>query len=139
MAAPVFTGGAYCSFAKTLRLRWDADEASIRTSVSRAYYGAFLEARDAKGLSSYGASGHSDVIGEYARTGHPADRTISASLRTLKRLREKADYELRTSCTKTDAHDAIREAEKVLRALSISPPKLPDLVPLLAPSKPPAT
>lgn len=138
MASTAFTAGAFCSFAKALRLRWDTDEASIRTSVSRAYYGAFLEARDAKGLSSVGRDGHKVVITAYVNTGHPADRVISASLRTLKQLREKADYDSQSTCSKKDALDAITEAEKVLKALGIKPPGRPDLVPFVVPTKAPA-
>lgn len=136
MAAPAFTASAFCSFAKTLRLRWDTDETSIRTSMSRAYYGAFLEARDAKNLSSSGSNGHQVVISAYFGTGQPVDKAISSSLRKLKGLREKADYEPHAACSKLDAQDAITEAEKVLRALRVMSPKLPDLVPFQIPGTP---
>lgn len=136
MAAPAFTASAFCSFAKTLRLRWDTDETSIRTSMSRAYYGALLEARDAKALSSGGSNGHQAVISAYWSSGKPIDKAISSSLRKLKGLREKADYEPHAACSKTDAQDAIVEAEKVLKALSVMAPKLPDLVPFQIVSAP---
>lgn len=134
MAAQAFTAGTFCSFAKTLRLRWDTDEASVRTSMSRAYYGAFIEARNAKGLSSIGGNGHQTVISAYQ-----GDRIISGALRRLKSLRERADYEPQSPCSRKDAQDAITEAEKVLKALGVKPPRLPDLVPLAAPGQPPAT
>jgi len=135
MASAAFSPGSFCAFAKTLRHRWDADEASIRTSMSRAYYGAFLEARDAKGLSSVGRDSHKRVLDAYGGT-TPADQVISSSLRKLKSLREKADYEPQTTCSKSDAHDALTEADKVLKVLSVRPGKLPDLVPIQMPGAP---
>lgn len=139
MAAPTFCASHFCTFAQSLRLRWDQDEASVRTSISRAYYGAFLEARDAIGASSKGDRGHSEVISAYSGRGSVNDTLIARSLRSMKKLREKADYDAHLVCTKRDAEDAMSEAKKVLKSLGVPPTLLPDLVPIqLKPAAAPA-
>lgn len=90
-----------------------ADSAALRSCISRAYYGALLSARDARQLSTVGAGGHDNVIDHYKNTGDPIDRAIADSLRVMKRLRKKADYDLNEDCTKQEGGDAMIQASKV--------------------------
>lgn len=130
MAVPPFSANHFCSFAQSLRFRWDHDESSVRVSISRAYYGAFLEARDSVSLSSKGETGHIDVINHFFGLKTPAATATAHALRSMKKRREKADYELHLVCVKKEAEDAVTEARKILKSLGISWMAAPDLVPL---------
>lgn len=124
------TGFAPLSFftlAQQLRSASSKDDAELRSAISRAYYAAFLVARDAKGMSSRGVSGHAAVIDTFM-TGNGADIAIGNRLSTLKKLREKADYETRSCCTGKDGANALLTAQKILmdlNALPQSPPNPP--------------
>lgn len=145
MAAPPFNASHFCSFAQSLRFRWDHDESSIRVSISRAYYGAFLEARDAIQVSSQGETGHLDVIKHFSSLKTPTATIIANTLRSMKKRREKADYDIQLACKKKEAEDAVIEARKILKSLSIGWVAAPDLVPIAyggiasAVSQPPTT
>ena len=67
----------------------DSSEASLRTAVSRTYYGVLLAVTDSLGVSR-GRSIHSRAIGEMLKR----DRQAGLRLRSLMLLRILADYEL---------------------------------------------
>lgn len=97
------------------------DCADLRSCISRAYYGAFLTARDAKNLSSVGHSGHKEVLSAYKASSDPKDTIIHNSLRDLKELRKMADYDVHRNCTAKNGNDAMAYAGKVIRLLNANP------------------
>ena len=80
-------------------------------------------ARDAKGASSVGQTGHKDVINKY-QAGDAKQQAIADSLKSLKKLREKADYEPQTPCARADGTDAVSQSAKVLKLLGVKLPSL---------------
>ena len=88
------------------------DEVSVRTSVSRAYYSAFLVAREELGLSRERAPDvHKRVIEELRVKSHP----VANRLHLLRRMRNTADYELDTCVKSRDAQEALTLAMRILR------------------------
>ena len=67
----------------------DSSEASLRTAVSRTYYGVLLAVTDSLGVAR-GRNIHSRAIGEMLKR----DRQAGLRLRSLMLLRILADYEL---------------------------------------------
>lgn len=94
-------------------------EATIRTCIGRAYYAAFLFARERtkqKFGIQYPKSGAahqkvSIVLGNNGLTGS------KIQLDTLRNERHKADYDLTIPCNKTDAEKAILLAENIINDL----------------------
>lgn len=121
--ATTFSPSSFYALAHLLSLQSKGDDAQLRTSISRAYYSAFIEARDAKGLSSRGATGHKEVISRY-KNGDAREQSIADHLKSLKWLREVADYEPTTPCKTVYGTDAISHSAKVLKALGIAPPTM---------------
>lgn len=124
-----FDPSGFCAFAASLNERWPYDEASVRTTISRAYYGALISARDAKGLRTrQQVSSHKLVLDAYRASTAASDQVIANTLQSMKERREEADYEPETACTTRGALQAVRAAEKVLTALGISTKIWPTLV-----------
>lgn len=89
----------------------DGAESKRRTAVSRAYYGAFLQARENAGISSKGRDGHERVIQHYH------DAALANWLRDLKQLRVDADYDLAVTLTIQQSGAALKQATKVFTSL----------------------
>lgn len=90
------------------------DEASVRTSVSRAYYSSFLVAREKLGLSRERVPDvHQRVVEEL----HARDHSTANRLHQLRRMRNRADYDLGIPVKPEDAQEALRLATRVLRWL----------------------
>lgn len=121
-----FSPAAFYTFADELRLKATADGAQLRTLISRAYYGALIEARDAKGLPTKGIGGHERVIQAYM--GNASDQVVADKLKDLRQLREKADYLPTANLTSADGLKALSSCKKVLVALNRLPipPSPPD-------------
>ncbi len=90
--------------------------AKYRSSISRAYYAAFLKAREKctdRGCS-YGRSSdvHERVIKDVK--GVLGDRTSGDFLRLLKELRTKADYDLYPNPNKKKVEEAIDLSDLVI-------------------------
>ncbi len=86
-----------------------------RVIVGRAYYAAFLAARDQANQKGTGARIHNDVITHY-RT---KDTFVSNKLADLKRLREQADYELNSSILTSDIDTSLKGCKAILRKLKL--------------------
>jgi uncharacterized protein (UPF0332 family) len=87
------------------------EEAAYRAVTSRAYYGAFLEARDFLGLqNAYDKSMHS-LVGSAMKK---KNRKIANALSALKRLRVKADYRNQEVMTLQDAKNSLRNAKNII-------------------------
>lgn len=90
------------------------DEASLRTAVGRAYYAAFLVARDKLGLTNMRKQVHLKVEQQLKRQRKFA---VAGKLHRLKELRHEADYKLSTAPTVGNWNAAWTRAESL--ALSI--------------------
>ena len=86
-----------------------------RVIVGRAYYAAFLAARDQANEKGTGAHIHSEVITHY-RTKDPY---ISNKLADLKRLREQADYKLDNSVSISDINTSLKGSRAILIKLEL--------------------
>lgn len=91
-----------------------ASEAHLRSCISRAYYGAFVVARDSAHISTLGPDGHKRVIKHYAE-GDSIDQLIADSLKSLKVMRERADYESGVTCPSSEGTKAMTLSAKVLK------------------------
>lgn len=91
-------------------LQNNSPELELRNVINRAYYGAFLTARDAANITSGSGSVHKEVVAHY-RT---SKSRLSNNLDSLKRLRETADYEPNKNVTNRDAKNSCRRAKRIL-------------------------
>ncbi len=88
-------------------------EALYRSIISRAYYSAFLAARNKCQLKNCGASVHQLVI-DHCREHHKP--VIANRLEDLKERRTKADYTDK-SFSKREAGEALKLALQILKSL----------------------
>jgi len=102
------------------------EEAYIRCSISRAYYGVFCPARNIKGLKNYlktkedwEPSIHIAVINAYRHSTYTNDKQIGVRLDTLRKLRVDADYNEDISLSKDFADRAVIKAKDILKRLGI--------------------
>jgi len=85
-----------------------------RVIVGRAYYAAFLAARDAANRT--GARIHNDVIAYY----HGSKNTyVGNKLADLKRLREQADYELNKPISIPNIDASLKGCKAILSKLQL--------------------
>lgn len=112
-----FNWSDYLKIAKLLMASSDpaTKEASLRSAVSRAYYAAFITARnfarDKKHLNLEGrTTDHFKVI-DFFRKSNPR---IDRELKQLKIFREICDYEDHVENLETIAQDAINCSEKII-------------------------
>jgi uncharacterized protein (UPF0332 family) len=101
------------------------DEASLRSSVSRAYYAAFHSARtyvrnQGAPLSRHGQI-HQDVHDALVR-GQRHEKSAAIHLGRLKQARTAADYELSSTNWNQQASTCLRWAQAVLDLLKPEPP-----------------
>lgn len=93
------------------------DQSYMRSSINRAYYAAFLAARDycaSKGCElGYGAS-HEKVIDSLKRL--PESRREGNQLHDIKRLRGYADYEWRREVTSRDVSRVLKTSFQLVES-----------------------
>ncbi|GAA6167849.1 HEPN domain-containing protein [Sessilibacter corallicola] len=89
-------------------------EIEFRTVVNRAYYGAFLTARDFAKVSNESGSVHSDVIKHFEKK---KAGIVSNNLDSLKKLRTKADYKPKETLSEQEAKTSCRTANKIVREI----------------------
>jgi uncharacterized protein (UPF0332 family) len=118
-----FTAVEFYHLACELREAANGDDAKLRSAISRAYYAAFLVARDKANISSRGADGHSRVIKHYSQI--PTDAVVANWLNDLKMDRQAADYDLSQVCTGRIGGKSVGTARKVLEHLKALEP-IPD-------------
>lgn len=93
-------------------------EAVYRTAVGRAYYAAFLEAREKASLGHVRSDSHKVVIDHYnSLSTNTAGPQIANKLRSLSAKRKDADYELSRSFSGREATAAIKTSESIFKAL----------------------
>lgn len=90
-------------------------EVELRTAINRAYYGAFLTARDHARIQNSGGSVHREVADHYSAQNIGL---ISNNLNSLKRLRQKADYRPDTKIEVREARNSCRTARTIVAEVS---------------------
>ena len=106
------------------------EEACCRAAISRAYYAVYgaarPRARDQEGLQlPPAAEAHQRVITHYRQGASPLRRAIGESLRQLRSVRNRADYDDQLDRPVARAQFAVRRARQVvaqLQALTPTPP-----------------
>lgn len=99
-------------------------EASLRAAISRAYYGAFCNARnfaEAKEkppiFRTGKASDHKLIIDHFTRSLDPVRKKIGANLDRLRSDRNKADYDDHVRQPNSIATTSIRRAQQIIKSL----------------------
>lgn len=91
------------------------DEAEIRTAISRAYYVAFLVSRDRFNVKQESPLVHQDVISELYRL---KLKKAANKLRILRRLRNSADYDVKSTIVAAQANRAIYRSQDIIHQVS---------------------
>ena len=92
------------------KLMKERNEASIRTSISRAYYASFLIAKDKLSIMLKPPDVHKEVIKQLYKLSPIAGN----SLHNLRRLRNTADYDIKTKVTANEGDTALKLAKLVI-------------------------
>ncbi len=99
------------------------DDAYLRSSISRAYYGVWCLARNKKGYKRYktrkGENIHWKVINEYKNSNDRNEQNIGRILDKLRRLRDNADYNEDRLINKDLAERSVISAKNILNILGI--------------------
>lgn len=82
------------------------DEANVRTSISRSYYGSFLLAREKLGVKLRIPEVHQKVIQNL----YGKNPVVANNLHSLRRLRNLSDYDTKITLQTTDAKRALKLA-----------------------------
>jgi uncharacterized protein (UPF0332 family) len=103
------------------RLAGGTTEAEWRSAVSRGYYAAFHVARrlfsDLKFLVPRADRAHQYLVFRLSNSGEPAVEQAGRDLETLRRLRNRADYDESPKITQPQASAAIQMAEGIIQIL----------------------
>jgi uncharacterized protein (UPF0332 family) len=103
------------------RLAAEATEADWRSAISRAYYAAFHVARRLLADLNFSVPradrSHQYLIFRLSNCGEPVVEQAGRDLETLRRLRNRADYDEVPSVTQPHAVAAVRRAEDIIRHL----------------------
>src|SRR5262245_60462659 len=83
---------------------------TARSIVSRAYYAAFLVARDDAGIGEEEFEPHRKVLEYYLK----CKPTLANELLQLRRLRTDADYKMAKQCRRTHANEALQRSRAIL-------------------------
>jgi uncharacterized protein (UPF0332 family) len=103
------------------RLATATSEADWRTAVSRAYYAAFHVARrllaDLQFTVPRADRAHQYLVFRLSNSGEAAVEQAGRDLETLRRLRNRADYDETPALTQAQAAAAVQLAEGILKVL----------------------
>lgn len=90
------------------------DEAKMRSAISRAYYAAFIKARnflqEREGLTIASENSHQYLINQFKNSSDPARTKLGERLKRLRVYRNQADYD----------NSFPRLAEKVQESLTLA-------------------
>ncbi len=92
-------------------------ELENRIIIGRAYYAAFLCARAYSQINSSNANVHGQVISYFEKR----NEFVGNLLKTLKNLRQKADYRPELTLTRREAAKALKLAKNILEELNFLP------------------
>jgi uncharacterized protein (UPF0332 family) len=103
------------------RLSGGSAEAEWRSAVSRAYYAAFHVARsllsDLNFTVPRADRAHQYLVFRLSNSGEPSVEQAGRNLDTLRRLRNRADYDEAPAFTRPQAPAAVQVAEGVIQTL----------------------
>jgi uncharacterized protein (UPF0332 family) len=103
------------------RLAAGSTEADWRTAVSRAYYAAFHVARrlfaDLQFTVPRADRAHQYLVFRLSNSGEAAVEQAGRDLETLRRLRNRADYDEAPALTQPQAAAAVQLAEGIIQVL----------------------
>ena len=103
------------------RLAADTTEADWRTAVSRAYYAAFHVARrllaDLNFAVPRADRAHQFLVFRLSNCGESVVEQAGRDLDTLRRLRNRADYDAAPAVSQSQATAGVRLAEGIIQAL----------------------
>ena len=123
MAATQFDWADYLRLATDLAQ--NPDEASHRTSISRAYYSIFHAATIQAGRNGYVGRGHTKLWKTFAVDQDRSCRKLSAIANTMKRAREDADYVTVVPRVSDEMAQQLAYAKDFLTRLAALPPNVP--------------
>ncbi|MBR8366923.1 HEPN domain-containing protein [Burkholderia sp. AU19243] len=89
----------------------NTEEAKLRSAISRAYYAAFLYARDAACIADLSSTVHALTRQHYSKIG---EAKVALRLDSLRVSRNDADYEMALSFNKIKSNHAIDIAQRVI-------------------------
>lgn len=129
-----FDWNDYLRLAKKLIAAQDADDAALRSAVSRAYYCVFNLAMYRARLASYrpkdDASSHDQLWSLYQRNVESdACKEVYLFGSRLKRRRVNADYRTVYTSLRAEAEGAVEDAEACIKLLSELSQEFPKDVP----------
>lgn len=104
----------FYQFAGQLYQKKSEREVENRIIINRAYYSAFLCARNFSKISNSSGSVHKEVIDYFEKQ---PNKIIFNQLKQLKDLRHKADYDLKTVILSRQAGKSLKLAEHILNKL----------------------
>ena len=93
------------------------DEARARAIVSRAYYGAFLAARNRAGIGDKSSGVHKRVHQYYTNAGRAA---LANRLDDSRIRRNDADYDTTLKITSLDSGNALKLAKRILAEVGVA-------------------
>jgi uncharacterized protein (UPF0332 family) len=92
-------------------------EVAYRIIIGRAYYAAFLCAKDFARITNPSGSIHNEVISHFELR----NRIVYRNFKDLKELRTKADYQITKAVQKREASESLRLAKNILTNLNYLP------------------
>lgn len=92
-------------------------EAAYRSVINRAYYAAFLCAKNYTQITNSSGSVHNAVITYF----DGRNRIVYRNFKDLKELRSQADYKITEVVHKREAGESLRLAKEILTALNYLP------------------
>lgn len=93
------------------------NEARARAIISKAYYGAFLEARNKAGITDKSSGVHKKVHDYYFNAGRLA---LANRLDDSRVKRNNADYDTALTITSKGSGNALKLAKKILQDLGVA-------------------
>jgi uncharacterized protein (UPF0332 family) len=92
-------------------------EAYLRTSIGRAYYGVFCIARNKKGFNGQTRNVHQTVINAFKNSNDLLNQKIGKNLDELRWARVKSDYQEDKVIKKSYAERMVSLSENILKIL----------------------
>jgi uncharacterized protein (UPF0332 family) len=112
-----FDWNQYISLAEELNTGTPS-EAKLRSAISRAYYGCFIQCRNKKGFSTEKDAGiHQRMIDNLKLSDIPIECSIGNLLAGLRVKRNEADYSSFLKITKQEVSLLINNAKRILNLL----------------------
>ncbi len=123
MAAAPFDWAEYLRLATDLSR--NADEASHRTSISRAYYSVYHAAAAQANRNGYAGKSHADLWKVFAKDTDRACRKLAQMGNTMKRVRVNADNEPVFAKVPDQMAQQLVYAQSFMTRLAALPPNVP--------------